>query len=118
MRDDDLAPLPLDADDATLDHPDYRAFYERVMLMLGVQSRLQQQGRRKRDWHKKWRPEEPQCDGHQWRQRDRYAVIDISAMGDNHLKHALRFAATKKQHASRLSALLAEKNRRNDVQGR
>lgn len=70
-------------------------------------------GRRpKRDWHKVWRRGEPPCGTNQWRQKDRMAVINICDMGDGHLGHAIRFASGMRQHALRLSALLAERARR------
>jgi hypothetical protein len=59
---------------------------------------------RKEDWHY----DAPRnC----WRQRDG-TVIGIAKMADSHLGHAIRFAQTKSQHASRLPALLAERKKR------
>ncbi len=74
--------------------------------------KLDTRGGGKRDWHRKWADNEPNCAGNQWRQRDRFAVINIAEMDHEHLGHAIRFATTKSQHASRLAALVAERNRR------
>jgi len=68
--------------------------------------------KKKRDWHAKWSPDEPACGPHQWRQRDRHDVIDVAAMTDKHLAHAISFAMCKSQHGSRLAALLRERARR------
>jgi hypothetical protein len=69
--------------------------------------------RKIRDWHIKWQPDEPLCRKRQWRKRDRYDVINMRDMDDKHLGHAIRFATTKAAHTSRLSALLAERLKRN-----
>jgi hypothetical protein len=70
--------------------------------------------RRPADWHARQGTEEPECPADSWRQRDRWAVVPIAEMDDNHLSHALRFASEKPQHASRLGALLREKMKRAD----
>lgn len=67
-----------------------------------------------RDWHRRRGSDEPPCGPAQWRTRDRMEVIDMTAMDDDHLGHAIRFASTKPQHASKLSALVAERDRRRD----
>jgi len=69
--------------------------------------------KKKRDWHKKWEKSDPECGPQQWRCRDRNEVINISDMTDSHLKHAIRFASTKSQHSSRMTALSAENGKRN-----
>lgn len=61
-----------------------------------------------RDWHAQRNDSEPRCAADQWRTRDRSVVTYISEMETRHLRHCIRFASTKKQHRSRLSALLAE----------
>lgn len=65
-----------------------------------------------RDWHAHRNDTEPRCGADQWRTRDRHEVIYMHEMTDSHLGHSIRFASTKRQHASRLSALLAERERR------
>jgi hypothetical protein len=75
---------------------------------------LRAMGRRRRDWHRRRDQSEPDCAGHQWRTRDRYVVVDMTDMDDNHLGHAIRFASTKPQHSSRLAALVNERARRRE----
>lgn len=59
---------------------------------------------RKNDWHF----DVPET---HWRTRDGRVIV-ISEMEDDHLGHCIRFARTRKRHASRLRSLLAEKNKR------
>jgi len=61
-----------------------------------------------RDWHAQRNEAEPRCAADQWRQRDRSTILFISEMSDRHISHCVRFASTKPQHQSRLSALLSE----------
>jgi hypothetical protein len=68
--------------------------------------------KREVDWHFQRNEQEPRCSADQWRTRQRDEVLFISEMSDQHLGHCIRFASTKKQHASRLSFLLEEKARR------
>lgn len=63
-------------------------------------------------WHDKHRGWEPTCGSEQWRQKDRWAIINICDMHDRHLEHCIRFAMTKRQHADKLQALLHEKFKR------
>lgn len=65
-----------------------------------------------KDWHAQRNEEEPRCSADQWRTRDRAVVTYISEMHDRHLGHCIRFASTKPQHASRLTALLEERRQR------
>jgi len=67
---------------------------------------------KERDWHAQRDDGEPRCSADQWRQRDRQQILYISEMEDRHLGHCIRFASTKPQHRSRLSALLAERSGR------
>jgi hypothetical protein len=60
--------------------------------------------RRRVDWHF----DVPKT---HWRQRDGTSIA-IRKMTDAHLGHALRFAQTRKKHASRRAALTAEIQRR------
>ncbi len=71
---------------------------------------------KERDWHAQRSDDEPRCSADQWRQRDRGQILYISEMSDSHLGHCVRFASTKEQHRSRLSALLAERDRRAALQ--
>lgn len=66
----------------------------------------------KRDWHRQRNRKEPRCAADQWRARNRVVVTYMTEMTDSHLGHCIRFASTKPQHRSRLSALLAERARR------
>lgn len=67
------------------------------------------------DWHAQRSPEEPRCAADQWRTRDRNEVLFISEMTDSHLGHCIQFAATKKQHRSRLSQLIKERASRGNT---
>lgn len=64
------------------------------------------------DWHTARDETEPRCAADQWRTRKRSEILFISEMSNYHLKHCIRFASTKPQHKSRLSALLSEQYRR------
>jgi hypothetical protein len=66
--------------------------------------------RRSKDWHY-----DVPLD--HWRTRDGRA-LPIRQLEDRHLGHCIRFAQTKKPHASRLSALLTEQDRRKKVASR
>ncbi len=61
------------------------------------------------DWHKRGEMQEPPCANNQWRTKDRYHVMNMSDMDDEHLGHSIRFATTRQQHGSRLAGLLAER---------
>ena len=67
-----------------------------------------------KDWHAQRSEGECRCAADQWRTRNRDEVMYISEMTDNHLGHCIRFASTKRQHRSRLPALLAERIKRNN----
>lgn len=69
---------------------------------------------RERDWHSQRSPDEPRCSADQWRERERSRILFISEMTDSHLGHCIRFASTKPQHRSRLTALLAERSARTE----
>lgn len=64
------------------------------------------------DWHAQRNDAEPRCGADQWRTRDRNEITYMHEMEDRHLGHCIRFASTRPQHASRLSSLLAERDRR------
>ncbi len=64
------------------------------------------------DWHGQRTTNEPRCGADQWRARDREEILYMHEMTDSHLRHCIRFAKTKPQHASRLPSLLKEQNRR------
>ncbi len=70
-----------------------------------------------KDWHSQRSNVECRCSADQWRTRDRDEVLFISEMSDRHLGHCIRFASTKPQHRSRLSALLAERAGRQALKG-
>jgi hypothetical protein len=72
---------------------------------------------KERDWHAQRSEDEPRCSADQWRQRDRGQILYISEMADRHLGHCIRFASTKPQHRSRLSALLTERSARTALNG-
>ena len=63
-------------------------------------------------WHRKHKADEPKCGPHEWRSKDRYKVIKIADMSDDHLNNCIRFASKKGQHSSKLSALLNERIKR------
>jgi hypothetical protein len=65
-----------------------------------------------RDWHTARTPAEPRCGADQWRTRDRQVIVYMREMTPSHLRHCIRFASTKPQHASRLASLLDEQLRR------
>ena len=67
-----------------------------------------------RDWHASRNDVEPRCGADQWRTRDRNVILYMHEMEDRHLKHCIRFASTKPQHASRLASLLEERRRRDN----
>lgn len=67
---------------------------------------------KEQDWHTQRGENEPRCSADQWRERERSRVLFISEMSDRHLGHCIRFASTKPQHRSRLSALLDERSAR------
>ena len=95
------------------------SFRGSILFLRNAQEKKAPQGRKPiRDWHKKWDDKEPDCAASQWRREDRFNVIDMAHMDDGHLGHAIRFATTKAQHASRLGGLLAERERRRRVQAR
>lgn len=64
------------------------------------------------DWHAQRHDAEPRCGADQWRTRDRSEILYMHEMHDRHLGHCIRFAMTKRQHASRLASLLAERAKR------
>jgi hypothetical protein len=65
-----------------------------------------------RDWHDQLDDTEPTCGGAQWRTRDRQEVVFMCEMRLAHLHAAIDFATRYPQHASKLTALLAEAERR------
>ena len=64
------------------------------------------------DWHGKRRRHEPACPPDCWRTINRLTVIPIAMMEDSHLNRAILYASSKRAHASRLGALLAERRAR------
>lgn len=84
-------------------------FIEGHIVPLLPSERVEGTPRRKpKDWHKRWGKTEPECGPRQWRTRDRNVVMNMADMTDDHLRHATRFALTKRPHASRLAGLLEE----------
>lgn len=68
-------------------------------------------------WHAAL-PGEPPCGDDEWRKKDRHTVIKIASMETSHLLHCVRFASVKKNHRSKLAALLAELAKRRGGVGR
>jgi hypothetical protein len=64
------------------------------------------------DWHHPRSKSEPPCGANQWRTKDRSVVLNMCDMSDRHLGHCIRFATENPHHASKIAALLAERERR------
>lgn len=88
-----------------LEDEDYRAYVLQVRAMICGG----------RDWHARRGAGEPRCGPRQWRCKDRHRVLEMAALDDDHLGHAIRFAETRPQHAGKLAALLEERAQRERI---
>ena len=91
-------------------------YYERMFDTFSNATRSRREIRK--NWHSTVSALDADCGDNQWRTRDREVVIDIRALHDTHLLRCIYLASRKKNHSTKLIALLDEQLRRMKTNGR